>query len=138
MAHKFVDCISYYREKIFSHCYFLYKLQISEYCVYVADHYQHTIQCMYKNYLFDIWEVWAYLLWLRWKLGLLFRKRDKKYLQMVNCRSMDYTILSSYSKQGDDLTNCFSYKKGYATQRCLIEICYALFYTNKKWVPLSM
>ena len=67
---------------------------------------------MYKKCLFHIWEVWAYLLWLRWKLGLLFRKGDKKYLQMVNCRSMDYTLLSSYSKQGDDLTNCFYIKKG--------------------------
>ena len=81
-------------------------------CIHVADQYQHTIQCMNTKNTYFILEKSAHIyFWLRWKLGLLFRKRNKKYLQMVNCRSMDYTLLSSYSKQGDDLTNCFSYKK---------------------------
>ena len=31
----------------------------------------------YQKYLFHIREVCAYLLWLRWKLGLLFRKETK-------------------------------------------------------------
>ena len=61
MAHKFVDCISYYREKIFSHCYFLYKLKISEYCVYVADQYQHTIQCMNTKNTYLILEKSAHI-----------------------------------------------------------------------------